>query len=252
MSDRIVPFYVGNLKRAERFYSLNWHHFLMAAADEYGNLLKKNILVQFIGCKIDGKIKSLLLCNECNEECSSLQQILMRGELSETFYNRIVENYCIHCRVCIEFNPTEIFPINESFFPWVFGPDLVDIQVLQEKPLLCAVLSGGSYGLISLPPRAKYIRCVYPCKDSTSCRHVKTYNHHVEKEKEEIEPEPTNDLLSSFIDLDINGEELGTKTIEKPVKKCFTKPKKLEWPPSKESQQEFRKLANCDYSQLVD
>ena len=36
MSDRIVPFYVGNLRRAERFYSLNWHHFLMAAADEMG------------------------------------------------------------------------------------------------------------------------------------------------------------------------------------------------------------------------
>ena len=41
MSNRIVPFYVDNLKRAERFYSLNWHHFLMAAADEYGNLQKK-------------------------------------------------------------------------------------------------------------------------------------------------------------------------------------------------------------------
>ena len=94
---------------------------------------KKKILVQLIGCKINGKIESLLLCNECNEECSSLQQILMRGELSETFYNRIVENYCIHCRVCIEFNPTEIFPINESFFPWVFGPDLVDIQVCKKS-----------------------------------------------------------------------------------------------------------------------
>ena len=165
MSDRSVSFYVGNLRRAKRFYSLNWHHFLMASADEYGNLLKKNILVQYIGCKIDRKMKYLLLCNECNEECSSLQQILMRGELTDQFYNDLVGKYCIHCKVCDEFNPIQIFPLSEGSFPWYFGPDILDVQVIQEKPLLCAVLSGGGYGLISLPARAKYVRCIVPCKD---------------------------------------------------------------------------------------
>ena len=44
------------------------------------------------------------------------------------------------------------------------------------------------------------------------CRHVKTYNNQVENGKEDREPEPTNDLLSSFIGLDINGKEIVTKT----------------------------------------
>ena len=148
----------------------------MASADRNGNLLKKNVLVQYIGCKIDGEKKYLLLCQECNEECSSLQQILMRVSLSEEFYNDIVEKYCIHCQVCIEFNPTEVFPLSESSFPWYFGPDILNVQIIQENPLLCAVMSGGGYGLISLPTRAKYVRCIHPCKDSRSCTHVKTYN----------------------------------------------------------------------------
>ena len=220
----------------------------MASADEYGNLLKKNILVQYIGCKIDRKMKYLLLCNECNEECSSLQQILMRGELTDQFYNDLVGKYCIHCKVCDELNPIQIFPLSEGSFPWYFGPDILDVQVIQEKPLLCAVLSGGGYGLISLPARAKYVRCIFPCKDSRFCTHVKTYNYHVDSEKNDREILPSDTVLSSsFIDLDINGEEVGTKTRNQPkdpVKNNCSKPTRLNWPPSQETQQDFRKLAN--------
>ena len=99
------------------------------------------------------------------------------------FFNDIVEKYCIHCKVCLEFNPSNIFPLTEGIFPWYFGPDILDVQVLQEKPLLCAGLSGVGYGLKSLPPRAKYVRCIHPCKESRSCNRVKTYNFHEESEQ---------------------------------------------------------------------
>ena len=144
MSNRSISFYIGNLRRSKRFYTLNWHHFLMADADRHGNLLKRNILVQYIGCVINGQKTFLLLCQECNDECSSLQQILIRGNLSMEFYDAIIEKYCIHCKVCLEFKPSEIFPLTDGSFPWSFGSDILDVQVLEEKPLFYAVLSSGN------------------------------------------------------------------------------------------------------------
>ena len=250
-SDRLKSFYVGNLKRAKRFYPLEWFHFLMASADNSGNLLKKNVLVQYIGCKIDGDYKFILLCKECNEEWDSLQQILMRGNVSNTFIKDIVDKYCIHCKVCLEFNPQEIFPINESSFPWFFGSDLVDMQVLQEKPLLCAVLSGGGYGILSLPPRAKHIRCIYPCKESKSCTHVRTYESNEGKEDDVIQSQDLHcDVLSDFVDLDINGDDKCGKQTENLSRDYNSSPSKLNWPPTAEMQQKFRDFANCDLSQL--
>ena len=114
MSNRSISFYIGNLRRSKRFYTLNWHHFLMADADRHGNLLKRNILVQYIGCVINGQKTFLLLCQECNDECSSLQQILIRGNLSMEFYDAIIEKYCIHCKVCLEFKPSKIFPLTDG------------------------------------------------------------------------------------------------------------------------------------------
>ena len=96
--------------------------------------------------------KSELPYNECNEECSSLQQILKRGDLSGIVYKRIDQKYCIYYDVHIDFSITEIFPINESFFPRVLGPDrLISKFYKKIHSYICAVLTAGSYGIISLP-----------------------------------------------------------------------------------------------------
>ena len=55
--ERLKSVYVGNLKRERKFFSLEWFHFVMAAANGFGTLLKKYVLVQYIGCKINGEIR---------------------------------------------------------------------------------------------------------------------------------------------------------------------------------------------------
>ena len=94
-----------------------------------------------------------------------------------------------------------------------------------------------------------------PVRNQEGCTHVKTDNFHEESEQVEKEIIPHNiesELLTSFIDLDINGQEVGSKVPEKPISNCCSKPKKLNWPPCKETQKEFRDLANSNLSQLVD
>ena len=49
-----------------------------------------------------------------------------------------------------------------------------------------AVLSDGHYGLVTLPIRAKKIRCVWPHKNSRVCVHVQTFENH-EGNSQEIE-----------------------------------------------------------------
>ena len=78
---------------------------------------------------------------------TSIMYITNIWNLSTEFYDAIIEKYCIHCKVCLELKPSEIFPLTDGSFPWSFGSDILDVQVLEEKPILCAVLSSGTYGL---------------------------------------------------------------------------------------------------------
>ena len=67
--------------------------------------------------------------------------------------------------------PQNYFEIEPENFPFYFGNDILDVEIIQNKPYLCAVLSKGEYGIITFPPRAKKPRCVMPCKNSKSCHH---------------------------------------------------------------------------------
>ena len=151
------------------------YHFLIFDCDEIGNLLQTYVFVQFVGIKMESEISHLLVCRTCNTEAESLQQILMKGNLDRKFLEDQKKKYCIHCKTLSKLNPETYYPIDEHFFPWFFASDLTDIEHIQSKPLLAAVLAGGEYGLVSLPPRAKKLRCVFPHKESKVCSHVQTF-----------------------------------------------------------------------------
>ena len=85
---------------------------------------------------------------------------------------------------------------------------------------------------------------------------MKTFNSNESSGPEKANPEDAeSDLLRSFIDLDINGMEVGhdkQQLQEKTVTSCISSQEKLHWPPSKKVQDEFRKSAHSDLSHLTD
>ena len=83
----------------------------------------------------------------------------------------------MHSQQNYTFDPETYYKLDKNCFPWYFGSDLVDIEYIQEKPLIAAVLAGGQYGLVSLPTRARKYRCIYPHKESKVCSHVKTFEN---------------------------------------------------------------------------
>ena len=142
--DKQTSYYAGNLKRQKKIKALAHHHFLISDCDEIGNLLQTYVFVQFVGIKMESDISHLLVCRICNTEAESLQQILMKGNLDRKFLEDQKKKYCIHCKTLSKLNPETYYPIDEHFFPWFFASDLTDIEHIQSKPLLAAVLAGGS------------------------------------------------------------------------------------------------------------
>ena len=138
-------YYAGNLRRDKKLKSLSHHHFIVPDCDDLGNLLPAYVFVHFIGIKKSASFDHLLICKQCNEEAESLQQILMRGKITEDFLIDQKKKYCIHSKTISTFDPEIYFKVDDSCFPWYFGSDLVDIEYIQEKPLLVAVLAGGQY-----------------------------------------------------------------------------------------------------------
>ena len=83
-------YYLGNVKRTKSLKALAHHHFVIPDCDESGNLLTTFVFVQFIGLKLGSGFNHLLICKLCNEESESLQQILMRGNVSKSFPHRLL------------------------------------------------------------------------------------------------------------------------------------------------------------------
>ena len=117
-------YYIGNLKRTKAVKALTHHHFVLPGCDEMGNLLSSFVFVQFIGVKLETGFSHLLLCKSCNEESESLQQILMRGNVSNDFLDSQKQKYCIHCRCISQLDPESSYILNDNAFPWYFGNDL--------------------------------------------------------------------------------------------------------------------------------
>ena len=165
-------------------------------------------------------------------------------DIEQSFLANIETNYCIHCKACAQFKPTDIFPLEDQLFPWYFGRDMVDIQVISKKPLLCAVLAGGEYGLVTLPPRAKKVRCVNPHKSSRQCSHVRVYEeHNKEPEEELITITNQQTILPNFMDLDLNGDSLKSTSEEKNEQTVSCTFRLLNFPLKKDDQEWFRNLA---------
>ena len=83
----------------------------------------------------------------------------MNGIVTSDFLKEHTRKYCIHSKILSTFSPETYYKVDKNCFLWYFGSDLVDIEYIQEKPLFAAVLAGGQYGLVSLPPRARrYLR----------------------------------------------------------------------------------------------
>ena len=53
IGNRQLDKYIGNLKREKKCPALRQHHFLVADCDDKGNLIKKDLLVQFVGVKVE-------------------------------------------------------------------------------------------------------------------------------------------------------------------------------------------------------
>ena len=70
-----------------------------------------------------------------------------------------------------ELEPDKTFEIEPENFPFWFGNDMLDVEVIQKDPYKCAVLTKGEYGLLTFPHRAKKPRCILPCKNSKNCHH---------------------------------------------------------------------------------
>ena len=148
-------YYLGNVKRTKSLNALAHHHFVIPDCDESGNLLTTFVFVQFIGLKLESGFNHFLICKLCNEMSESLQQVLMRGNVSNEFLQSHKQKYCVHSRCISKMDPEESYNLNDNLFPWYFGNDLVYIKMIQSKPPLIAVLASGQYGLVSLPTRAK-------------------------------------------------------------------------------------------------
>ena len=75
--------YVGNLKREQRIFALRQHHFLMADCDNKGNLIPKDLLVQFLGVKIRNESHYVLICRNCVDDAEGLLHILMKNHIEK-------------------------------------------------------------------------------------------------------------------------------------------------------------------------
>ena len=213
-------YYIGNMKREKALKALAHHHFVLPECDE-------------------------------TEESESLQQVLMRGNISNEFLESQKQKYCTHCRCITELNPESYYNLNENVFPWYFGNDLVDIECIQSKPPVMAVLADGHYGLVTLPVRAKKYRCVWPHKNSRVCSHVRVFETHEENVQENMNVQEEiiisqskvseYDFLKNIPEFDINGD------VKVPPPQRNTKPPKLSWPLTKESIKRFRTLAKEGY-----
>ena len=68
--------------------------------------------------------------------------------------------------------------------------------------------------MVSLPPRAKKLECIYPHRESKACCHVKTYEENegnIENQPVFVENEERNfQFLDDIPDLDINGNNKGS------------------------------------------
>ena len=244
-------YYAGNLRRSEKLKALTHHHFILPDCDDLGDLLPSYVFVQFVRLKIGDEFNHLLICRKCNQEAESLQQILINGKITVDFMKLQKQKYCIHSKTISTFNPESYFELNENCFPWYFGSDLVDIEYINKKPLLVAVLAGGQYGLVSLPPRARKYRCIHPHKESKVCSHVRTFesNEGSMNGEEEILIQNSNiefDFMENFPDLDINGDLRDNNTIK--FKRKSSLPKKLDWPLSKSTKQKFREISGGGYN----
>ena len=242
-------YYSGNLRRKQKIKALTHHHFVVPDCDDLGNLLTTYVFVQFVGVRMCDGFDHLLICKKCNEEAESLQQILINGKITADFLKAQKRKYCVHSRTLTTLDPESYFKLDENCFPWYFGSDLVDIEYIQEKPLLVAVLAGGQYGLVSLPTRARKYRCIYPHKESKVCCHVRTFenNEGSENQNEDILIQNTNDnfnILKDLPDLDINGEF--RDTVKSKIKSFL--PQRLDWPLNKSMKEKFRKMSGEGYN----
>ena len=97
-----------------------------------------------------------------------------------------------------------------------------------------AVLAGGSYGLISMPPRARKLRCILPHKESKMCQHVKCFESNEGKEEENIV---------------INDQNIPqpNQRNETTKEKHFSKPRQLTWPISKNNIEIMKAMAISGY-----
>ena len=212
-----LDIYVGHLKRDLKCKALRQYHFLLSDCDEYGRLVKTDVFVQFLGVKSRGSVTYALLCQTCNNQKEGLRQILLKNDIELEFLERIRRDYCIHCKAVSEMNPEKIFELDN--FPFYFGDDLTDVEIIDKQPYKCAVMVNGEYGLLTFPPRAKKPRCVMPCKNSKSCQHCflweKTEGTHVvENNKEKPITIRKKDSLES------------NRTL----------PRKMKWPPTQDTQ----------------
>ena len=170
-------YYGGNLKRHKKLKALSQHHFIVPDCYDFGELLQTYVFVQFVGVMLENEFDHILICHKCNEETESLQQILMKGKITTEFLEELKRKYCIHSKTITTFDPETYYKLDKNCFPWYFGSDLVDIEYIQEKPLIAVVLAGGQNGLVSLPTRARKYRCIYLHKESKVCSHVKTFEN---------------------------------------------------------------------------
>ena len=129
---------------------------------------------------------------------------------------------------------------------------MTDFEQTQSKPLLAAGLAGEEYGLVSLPPRAKKLRCVFPHKESKVCSHVQTFerNEGTIKESETISIGKNKaSFFDDIPDLDIDGEvKSHTKILNE------TKPEKIQLPLNELKMAETRLItmrSKPDYVEFV-
>jgi hypothetical protein len=150
----------------------------------------------------------ILLCYLCDEDKSSsyltsFRGVLLRsdiqGNLSEEFPKNVKPDYCIHCRA-IEQEDDPIKEIVEEDFPWHIDLQGTDVEVLQEEPMLVAVIAAQKLGVIGRCRKGAKPRC-YTCngnKGSKGCVHLKLYA------SDDIE-EPADEM---FKDIDENGRPI--------------------------------------------
>ena len=257
--------WLGNIRKGHRaqnggFYILNNHHLLLQEADKSGNLLKTKVaLVQFMGVKYEDKLEYVLLCKCCEntiDHVNSLQQVLKSEYIDSMFLKEQVKSkYCDHCKLVEELNPLSWWPLVESDFPWQSFDDMTDCQILRQEPLLCAVMCRGDYGVIMHKPRANSPTCILPCKNSTTCDHMKIYSSQEgysselsddffipSNEKQHVDKE----LLEGFIGLNIGYNNPNKCKEGQTNREQANMPKVMTWPINKEYQQMFRKKLHWD------